>query len=119
MPRPGSSLDADRGGETDPPVLRATHQALGEDVRRELVERRGEAERLLGRERAQLHDRLDLGVAARHGAGLVEQHGRRRAEALEDAGAFHDDPSTCRAREAADERDRRSAPSAIVTGARP
>ena len=93
-------------GELEPPPLRLAHECGRERVGRELVERGGEAERLVGGEPVERDDVVDLRRAQRERAGLVEQHGLRLAEQLDHAAALDDHPGARGPRDTGDERDR-------------
>jgi hypothetical protein len=99
-------LDPDRRRQRDPARDRPADEALGEDVRRQLVERRREPQCFLLGQRSKRYNPLDLRIPARDGSRLVEQHGLCGAEPLEDAGTLDDHPCARGAGKATDERDR-------------
>ncbi len=99
-------VDVGRRRKRDPPGGRRAHEALGQHVRGELVDRRCKTQCLLLRQSSEEDDEIHLRLTARDGARLVEEHGGDGSETLEHTGALHDHPGSRRAREPPDECDR-------------
>lgn len=76
-------------------------------MRRELVERGRQTQRLFRGKTVGPDDAVELRVTERDRAGLVQQHGARLTEVLDGGGSLDHDPGSRRARDPAYERDRR------------
>ena len=78
MPSTGVLGHAGREGERELSRRSSRYEALGEDVGRHLVDGGREPENVVSGASAVDDDRLELGLAERERAGLVEQHRPRR-----------------------------------------
>ena len=87
--------------------MRAAYDRGRENVRRDLIERGGEPQDVVGVHRAGGHDLGNRRSADRDRAGLVEQEDLATRQPLEGGAALHDDAATRGARQARDDRDRR------------
>ncbi len=105
----GAVLLVHVGGEDELEVAlpRGADDRRRQHVRRDLVERGGQAQQLVRVDRIEDLDLGDLRHAGRQRAGLVEQQHRAAGERLQRAAALHDDAAAGRAADAGDDRDRR------------
>ena len=78
---PGVLAHAARHAQPEPAVGGRPHERRGHGVRRELVERGRDPQRLAGRQAVERDDAVDLRRAERQRPRLVEEHGARRGPA--------------------------------------